>query len=81
MWNRRRRAAISQSEIRKRCKPFGPLAEGYRAYCFSDLFEQTRVLGVAMNPYRTNSSNWKAWMQGWKMAADKQQEKDNERPG
>ncbi len=77
MWDkcpggRRRRAAISQSEIRKRCKLFGPIAEGYRA------FSQTRVLDVAMNPYRPESADWNAWLQGWKMAEDKQQERDNE---
>ncbi len=72
MWNRRRRAAISQSEIRKRGKLFGPIAEGYRA------FNQTADFGAVHVPYRTNSSDWKAWMQGWSMAVDKQREKDNE---
>ncbi len=74
MWNkcpggRRRRAAISQSEIRKRCKLFGPLAEGYRA------FNQTKDRDMVMVPYRPGSPEWKAWEQGWEMAEDKQREK------
>ncbi len=69
MWGRRRRAAISQSEIRKQCKLFGPLAEGYRA------FRQTRVLDVALNPYKPGTIESEAWLAGWCMAEDKQREK------
>ncbi len=72
MWNRRRRAAISQSEVMKRCKLFGPLAEGYRAY------QQTEDRGMVTVPYRPGSPDWEAWFQGWKMAEDKQREKDND---
>ena len=80
MWNkcpggRRRRAAISQSEIRKRCKLFGPIAEGTRAF--------REGIPRDYNPYHIIGS-WKqtltevAWNQGWDLAQDKQREKDNE---
>ncbi|MCK5610938.1 hypothetical protein KAR91_54200 [Candidatus Pacearchaeota archaeon] len=72
MWNRRRRAAISQSEIRKRCKLYGAVCRGYKA------FNQTADYDVVEIPYRENSPEWKAWMQGWNLAQDKEQEKDNE---
>ncbi len=69
MWNRRRRAAISQAEIRKRCKLFGPIAEGTRA------FREGQRRGS--NPHNDiNTAN--AWFQGWDLAQDKQRERDDE---
>ena len=69
MWSRRRRAAISQSEIRKRCKLFGPIAEGTRAF--------REGTPRYYNPYK-RTSNEVAWNQGWDLAQDKQRERDNE---
>ena len=64
MRNRRQRVAISQAEIRKKCKLFGPLAEGTRAF----------REGCLRNDNPHNGKDRQAWDQGWCMA----QEKENE---
>lgn len=46
--------------------------EGFKAY------RQTDDLDAVLVPYRPGGSKWKAWVQGWYMAADKQREKDND---
>ena len=74
MWNkcpggRRRRAAISQSEIRKRCKLFGPLAEGTRAFR-NRQFRDTNPYTDIKDVHRRG-----AWWQGWDLAQEKQHEK------
>ena len=62
---RRQRAAISQAEIRKRCKLFGPIAQGSRAF--------REGLRRGSNPYNDiNQAN--AWFQGWDFAQEKANE-------
>ena len=65
MWNRQRRAAINQAEVRKRCKLFGPMAAGHRAF--------QRGTPRAFNPFLKADQN--AWYQGWDLAQEKQREK------
>lgn len=65
---RKQRAAISQAEIRKKCKLLGPIAEGSRAF--------REGLRRGSNPHH-NINNANAWFQGWKLAQDKQREREN----
>lgn len=73
--HRRRRAAISQSEIRKRCKLYGPFAAGYRAARYRaaqwDDPETGPPTVPPYNPYLINSANAKAWQQGWESYFEK----------
>jgi len=61
----RQRAAISQAEIRKKCKLYGVFLEGFRAF--------GRGCSETENPY-TDLKKHKAWKDGRHMASLKAEE-------
>ena len=63
--NRRQRAAISQAETVKKCKLYGPLMKGYRAYREGHLRNT--------NPYH-RIKNRGVWFEGWDMGQEKANE-------
>ena len=69
--SRRQRAAISQAEIRKRCKLYGPLMEGIRAF--------RKGLSAAKNPYNPvyKAKEHRTWFNGWYMGKLKMMEKED----
>ena len=73
---RRQRMAISQSEIRKRCKLLGPITQGFRAFQSGIPRDDNPYSGKAENKVYLQNS-W-AWSQGWDLAQDRQKEKEND---
>lgn len=67
MWHRRRRAAVQQSVIRKKCRLFGPMAEGFRAARQHDIACRGLVQCRPDNPYKEGSPEAKAWESGWRL--------------
>lgn len=58
MWNRRRRAAISQSQIRKECRLYGAFAQGHRAF----------KNGILRDANPCENKEQEAWFFGWDFA-------------
>lgn len=67
MWHRRRRAVVQQSVIRKKCKLFGPIAEGFRAAREHDIACRGLVQRRPDNPHKENSLEAAAWQHGWEL--------------
>jgi len=67
MWNRRRGVAISQSEIRKKCKLMGAICRGHRAF----------REGIARGENPFGGKEEIAWFQGWDRASEQQKGKEN----
>ena len=67
MWHRRRRTAVQQSVIRKKCKLFGPMAEGFRTAREHDIACRGLVQCCSDNPYKEGSSEANAWQHGWEL--------------
>lgn len=67
MWDRRRRAAISQAKVRKECKLYGAFFGGHRAF----------RMGMPREANAYKGKERKAWQNGWDTAEDQRQEKEN----
>lgn len=68
MWHRRRRAAVQQSVIKKKCRLFGPMAEGYRAAREHDIANRGLVTQCRPdNPHKEGSREAQAWQYGWEL--------------
>lgn len=67
MFHRRRRAAIQQSVIKKKCRLFGPMAGGYRAAREHDMACREQIQCRPDNPYKKDSREAEAWQYGWEL--------------
>jgi len=67
----RQRIAVSKAQVAKQSYLWGSIAQGFRAF--------REGLPREDNPHRHEGINqYNAWNQGWDMAQEQQQEKEND---